>query len=68
FLDYGGVRRNNPGPAEPHGQHIWSRGIGLRFSRGTNISLRVDVGVVGGEGGQQNSGDVKVHASFSYLF
>jgi hemolysin activation/secretion protein len=68
FFDFGGVRRNNPGPAEPHGQHIWSRGVGIRFSRGTNMALRVDFGVVGGEGGQQNTGDTKLHASFSYLF
>jgi len=68
FIDWGGVRRNQPGPAEVHAQHISSVGIGLRFSRGTNIALRVDYGVVVGEGGQQNKGDTKLHASFSYLF
>ena len=68
FYDYGGVRRNNPGPAEPHGQHISSVGLGLRFSRGTNLAFRVDYGIVVNEGGSQNVGDAKLHASFSYLF
>lgn len=68
FADWGGVRRNQPGPAEPHGSHISSLGLGLRFSRGTNIAFRVDYGIVMGEGGQQNTGDTKLHASFSYLF
>jgi hemolysin activation/secretion protein len=68
FVDWGGVRRNQPGPAELHGQHISSVGIGLRFSRGTNMALRLDYGVVTNEGGSQNVGDTKLHASFSYLF
>jgi len=68
FFDYGGVRRNQPGPAEPHGQHITSTGVGLRFSRGTNIALRLDYGIVTNKGGQQTLGDTKLHASFSYLF
>ena len=68
FFDWGGVRRNEPGPAEPHGQHVWSSGIGMRFSRGTNLALRLDYGIVGGEGGAQNQGDMRIHASLSYIF
>lgn len=68
FVDFGGVRRNQPGPAEATGQHVSSVGLGLRFSRGTNIAFRVDYGVVLNEGGNQNTGDTKLHASFSYLF
>jgi hemolysin activation/secretion protein len=68
FFDWGGVRRNKPGPAEPHGTHVWSTGVGLRFSRGTNLAFRVDYGIVGGEGGLQTQGDNKLHASISYIF
>lgn len=68
FYDWGGVQRNKPGPAEPHATHVWSTGVGLRFSRGTNLAFRVDYAVVGGEGGSQNNGDTKLHASISYIF
>jgi hemolysin activation/secretion protein len=68
FFDWGGVRRNKPGPAEPHATHVWSSGVGLRFSRGTNLALRVDVAIVGGEGGVQTRGASRVHASVSYIF
>ncbi len=68
FFDFGGVRRNRPSPAEPHGAHVWSTGVGLRFSRGTNLAFRVDYGVVGGEGGSQTKDDAKLHASISYIF
>ena len=68
FFDWGGVRRNKPGPAEPHGTHVWSTGVGLRLSRGTNFAFRVDVGVVGGEGGAQSRGDSRMHLSVSYIF
>ncbi|TAK81844.1 MAG: ShlB/FhaC/HecB family hemolysin secretion/activation protein [Betaproteobacteria bacterium] len=68
FFDWGGVRRNQPGPAEPHGTHVWSTGVGLRLSRGTNFAFRVDVGIVGDEGGAQTRGDSRMHASVSYIF
>ena len=68
FFDFGGVRRNRPSPAEPHGAHVWSTGVGLRFSQGTNLAFRVDYGVVGGEGGSQTKDDAKLHASISYIF
>jgi hemolysin activation/secretion protein len=68
FFDLGHVARNRPGPAEPHAQNVWSYGIGMRFSRGTNMAFRVDWAVVGEPGGFQTKGDTKVHASFSYIF
>ena len=68
FYDFGGVRRLEPSPAEAHGQHIWSTGVGLRFSRGTNVAFRIDYAFVGGEGGSQSNGDTRVHMSFSYIF
>jgi hemolysin activation/secretion protein len=68
FWDFGRVRRYKPGPAEVHGQSIASVGLGLRFSRGTNLSFRVDYGIIIDQGGQQGHGDRKLHASFSYIF
>jgi hemolysin activation/secretion protein len=68
FTDWGGVQRNNPTPSEIHGQHIGSVGFGLRISRGTNMSFRVDYAVVTDAGGNEQRGDGRVHASFSYVF
>jgi hemolysin activation/secretion protein len=68
FVDWGGVFRINPGPAEIHQQHIASAGVGLRFSRGTNFALRADWAMIWNEGGNQGSGDSKVHFSLSYVF
>jgi len=68
FVDWGGVKRVNPGPGEIQRQHISSAGLGFRFSRGTNLAFRVDWATVWNEGGNQGSGDMKVHFSFSYVF
>jgi len=68
FVDWAGLRRNRPGPAEAHSQHISSVGFGLRLSQGTSTSLRVDYAVVSQPGGNQGRGDGRLHASFSYVF
>ena len=68
FIDWAGLRRNRPGPAEAHAQHISSLGFGLRLSQGTATSLRVDYAVVSDPGGNQGRGDGRLHASFSYVF
>jgi hemolysin activation/secretion protein len=68
FIDWGSVRRLRPAPGEAHGQAIGSAGFGLRFSRGTNLSFRVDFARVFNEGGNQGSGDERLHMSFSYVF
>ena len=68
FVDWGGVYRNDPGPGELVKQHVASAGIGFRFSRGTNMAFRADYAVVWNEGGEQGSGDSRVHFSFSYIF
>jgi hypothetical protein len=68
FVDWGGVKRNDPGPAEVDRQHIASAGLGFRVSRGTNLALRADWAVVWNAGGNQGKGDQKVHFSFSYVF
>jgi hemolysin activation/secretion protein len=68
FYDWGSVRRIRPAVLEMHGQHIASAGVGVRFSRGTNLSIRMDVATVLDSGGLQKIGDVRAHASFAYIF
>ena len=68
FYDWGSVRRIRPAVLEAHGQHIASAGVGVRFSRGTNLSIRMDVATVLDSGGMQKIGDVRAHASMAYIF
>ena len=68
FYDWGSVRRIRPAVLEMHGQHIASAGVGVRFSRGTNLSIRMDVATVLDSGGLQKIGDVRAHASMAYIF
>ena len=68
FLDWGHVARNRPGPVEQRYQDVWSYGIGLRFSRGTNMAFRIDYAAVAQPGGFESVGDLRLHASFSYIF
>ena len=68
FYDWGAVRRIRPAVLELHGQHVSSVGLGLRFSRGANMSFRLDVATVTDSGGLQKIGDVRVHASLAYVF
>ena len=68
FYDWGAVKRIRPTVLELHGQHVSSAGLGVRFSRGTNLTLRLDVATVTDSGGLQKIGDVRVHASFAYIF
>jgi hemolysin activation/secretion protein len=68
FYDWGGMKRIRPEVLEQHGQHISSVGLGLRISRGTNVSLRLDAATVMDRGGLQETGDVRAHVSFAYIF
>lgn len=68
FVDWGGVVRINPAPGEIKRQHIASGGLGLRLAHGTNFAARVDWAMVWNEGGNQGSGDTRVHFSLSYVF
>ncbi|TSA14369.1 MAG: ShlB/FhaC/HecB family hemolysin secretion/activation protein [Betaproteobacteria bacterium] len=68
FYDWGAVRRIRPEVLEGHSQHVSSAGLGVRFSRGTNVSFRMDAATVTDSGGLQKIGDVRVHASWAYIF
>jgi hemolysin activation/secretion protein len=68
FYDWGAVRRIRPGGLELHGQHVSSAGLGVRFSRGTNLSFRLDAATVTDSGGLQKIGDLRLHMSFAYIF
>ena len=68
FYDWGAVRRIRPSVLESHGQHVASAGVGIRFSRGTNLSFRLDAATVMDSGGFQKIGDLRLHVSFAYIF
>jgi len=68
FYDWGAVKRIRPAALELHAQHVGSAGFGVRFSRGTNVSLRLDVAKVIDAGGLQTQGDVRVHGSIAYIY
>ena len=75
FIDWGSVNTIRPLPGQPAAQHIGSAGLGLRFSRGTNLSFRLDYGVVWNASFQdpdkssgQGKGESLTRASFSYVF
>ncbi|MBE0614048.1 MAG: ShlB/FhaC/HecB family hemolysin secretion/activation protein [Burkholderiales bacterium] len=68
FYDWGAVKRNRPDVLEIHRQHIGSVGLGLRISRGTNVSIRLDAATVMDSGGLQKIGDVRAHMSLAYIF
>jgi hemolysin activation/secretion protein len=68
FYDWGAVRRIRPTVLEMHGQHVSSAGFGIRFSRGTNLSFRLDAATVTDNGGLQKIGDLRLHGGFAYIF
>ena len=68
FYDWGEVKRREPGIAELRQSSIASFGLGLRYSRGSNLSLRMDYAVVTDSGGTQGKSDGRLHASFAYVF
>jgi len=78
FYDFGALRRVRPAPGDPATQSISSAGFGLRLTRGSNLSFRMDWGWVIDSGGTpglngdpgtfQDRGDGRLHASLSYVF
>jgi hemolysin activation/secretion protein len=68
FYDWGRVTRSEPLTSEPYRQSISSTGFGVRLSRGTNLSVRLDYAVVIDRGGLQNRGDGRMHATAAYIF
>jgi len=68
FADWGHVKRINPAPGDLHAQGIGSFGIGLRFSRGSNLAFRTDYAVITDPGGGHTRDSSRVHFSFSYVF
>ncbi|OGA71380.1 MAG: hypothetical protein A3G81_29160 [Betaproteobacteria bacterium RIFCSPLOWO2_12_FULL_65_14] len=68
FYDWGRVVRKDPLPSEPFRQNIAATGFGVRLSRGTNMSLRLDYAIVVDKGGTQGRGDGRLHMTFAYIF
>jgi len=68
FYDWGRVRRFNPLPGEIREQGISSVGFGIRLSKGTNLSFKLDYGIVLDDGGNQGKWEGRPHASLTYIF
>ena len=68
FFDWARVRRYNPQPTDRFFEGISSFGFGTRISSGSNMSLRLDYGVVLNPGGNQGKWEGRIHSSFSYIF
>lgn len=68
FFDWARVRRYNPQPTDRFFEGISSLGFGTRISSGSNMSLRLDYGVVLNPGGNQGKWEGRIHSSFSYIF
>lgn len=68
FYDWAQVMRYNPQPTDRFVEGISSFGLGARISSGSNISLRIDYGVVLNPGGNQGKWEGRIHSTFSYIF
>jgi hemolysin activation/secretion protein len=68
FLDWGFGRDNSPAALQKNG--ISSTGVGVRVTRGRNLSLRLDYGYVlnGAEPGGRPSGSDRIHAGMVLSF
>lgn len=68
FYDFGQLRRNRALAGEALGESVASYGLGLRAGVGSQMSLRLDFGIVADPGGNQGRNDGRLHASFAYQF
>jgi len=68
FYDWGRVTRYDPVPTDRLREGISSFGIGTRLSKGSNLSLRLDFGVVLNGGGTQGKWDGRLHGALAYIF
>jgi hemolysin activation/secretion protein len=68
FYDWGQVRRYQALIGEIQQQGLGSFGVGMRYSRSTNTSLRADYAVTTDAGGLQGRSEGRLHASFAYIF
>ena len=66
FTDVGVVKRVHPAVLELDGEHVASVGFGLRFSRGTNVSVRLDAARVVDAGGLQSKGDMRAACELGF--
>jgi hemolysin activation/secretion protein len=68
FYDWARTLRFQPVFGEEHRSAIAAWGLGLRYSRSTNMSLRLDYGITTDAGGTQGKNEGRVHAGFAYIF
>jgi hemolysin activation/secretion protein len=68
FYDAGHVSRNQPLPGEETSASVQSAGVGVRVTRGNNLSLQVDYGHVVTASDAQQRGEQRVHARLAMYF
>ena len=68
FYDWGQVRRFGAQFGDILRQGIASFGLGARMSRGTNLSVRVDYGIILDPGGSQGNWEGRPAATLAYIF
>jgi hemolysin activation/secretion protein len=62
FYDEGHLSHNDALPGEITHQSVGSAGVGLRITRGTNLSVQMDYGRVVSATDSQQKGDQRLHA------
>jgi hemolysin activation/secretion protein len=68
FYDLGQVVRNKPLPGEDAHENIASAGVGLRLNYARSLNLKLDYGIVTQAGGEQKTGDSRLHGSVLWFF
>ncbi len=69
FYDYGYLKAARTfAPTDPRGETIAGFGVGLRATYRDTMSLRVDLASVQQGGGQQRTGDTRLHGMISVFF
>jgi hemolysin activation/secretion protein len=68
FYDFGTIARNHALPGESQGDSIASAGVGLRVTRGTTFSLRMDFARILETTSNRDAGSLRMGATLAYSF
>ena len=68
FYDEGHLSHNDALPGEISHQSVGSAGVGLRITRGTNLSVQMDYGRVVSATDSQQKGDQRLHAMLALSY
>jgi hemolysin activation/secretion protein len=68
FFDEGHLSRNDALPGEIRHQSVGSAGVGIRLTRGRNLSLQMDYGRVVSATDPEQKGDQRLHAMLALTY